>query len=450
MKKTGVITKTVLQYSTNLPDETIGELKKIALDYNKVRNYVYSRYSGINSLNKLIPGYTVLNEMRYCGLRQQLNLPVVYYELAIFDALRDIKSMWSNLKNRIAALVKQNENLTQDDRIYLFTVLNYPSVFNAIVLRKEYEMPKNTVGLQLDVKRLNNLLCRYVRKYKQISKVDKKCVFAVSPNGYKYYGKGLIGFVGRIPRKRIMVELKDNDVHTRQLRVFVEEEHIKIYAPVDVEVKQHTDYINTVYLHIGFGNMLTSSDGNVYGKDFNKLVNTETDRLRIKNIERYKSYKAYSAAVENNSKAKSSRIKANNLGKKKYFLQKKNKYAKMTTFINSEINRMLKEEKPCAIVIAKAVAPKKAANTMSKYSREKLNRSFGGYIRKRLTQKCAENGVAIIEVSPKDISSICSSCGKSGKKQNSFFICGSCGTKTDKYINAALNIKNKYLSKENI
>ena len=123
MEKTGVITKTVLQYSTNLPDETIGELKKIALDYNKVRNYVYSRYSGINSLNKLIPGYTVLNEMRYCGLRQQLNLPVVYYELAIFDALRDIKSMWSNLKKRIAALVKQNENLTQDDRIYLFAVL---------------------------------------------------------------------------------------------------------------------------------------------------------------------------------------------------------------------------------------------------------------------------------------------------------------------------------------
>lgn len=107
MEKTGVITKTVLQYSTNLPDETIGELKKIALDYNKVRNYVYSRYSGINSLNKLIPGYTVLNEMRYCGLRQQLNLPVVYYELAIFDALRDIKSMWSNLKDRIAALVKK-------------------------------------------------------------------------------------------------------------------------------------------------------------------------------------------------------------------------------------------------------------------------------------------------------------------------------------------------------
>ncbi|MBR1442955.1 MAG: transposase, partial [Firmicutes bacterium] len=53
-------------------------------------------------------------------------------------------------------------------------------------------------------------------------------------------------------------------------------------------------------------------------------------------------------------------------------------------------------------------------------------------------------------VSPKDISSICSSCGKAGKKQNEFFICGSCGAKTDKYINAALNIKNKYLSKGNI
>lgn len=66
-------------------------LKGIALDYCKVKNYIYKRYSGIKNLNRLTPVYSILNEMRYCGLREQLNLPVVYYELAIADAIADIK-----------------------------------------------------------------------------------------------------------------------------------------------------------------------------------------------------------------------------------------------------------------------------------------------------------------------------------------------------------------------
>lgn len=59
-----IITKTIFQYSDVLPDETIDFLKDIANDYGKVKNYIYKRYSGLNSLDKLTPGYDVLNEMR--------------------------------------------------------------------------------------------------------------------------------------------------------------------------------------------------------------------------------------------------------------------------------------------------------------------------------------------------------------------------------------------------
>ncbi|MBR1737416.1 MAG: hypothetical protein IJ736_10445, partial [Firmicutes bacterium] len=363
MENQKAITKTVLQYSKELSPEIITELISIAVDYNKVKNYVYGRYSGINSLEKLTPGYTALNEMRYCGLRQQLNLPVVYFELAIFDALRDIKAMWGNLKNNIADLVRKNENLQQDDRVYMLTVLRYSSAFNAILAGNKYEMPKNADGLQINTKKLNNLLCRYVRRHKPILKSGNSNTFTVSPAGYKYYGNGVIGFSSRIPRKRIRIDLKDKDVHSRQLKVYVEENYVKIAVPIDVEVRNHDDYTNTIYLHIGFANMFTLSNGNVYGKDFNELVNTETRRLSAKNRERFKVYKIYSDNAEKGRKQKCRRIKCNNMGKKKYDLQKKIEHTKMTTFVNAEINRMFKQEKPGVIVSSNAISRKGSNNT---------------------------------------------------------------------------------------
>ena len=80
MKTIGMITKSVSFYSEPLPDETLKFLQGLALDYGKVKNYIYQRYSGIANVNRLMPVYSILNEMRYCGLRQQLNLPTVYYE----------------------------------------------------------------------------------------------------------------------------------------------------------------------------------------------------------------------------------------------------------------------------------------------------------------------------------------------------------------------------------
>ncbi|MBR1738571.1 MAG: transposase, partial [Firmicutes bacterium] len=107
-----------------------------------------------------------------------------------------------------------------------------------------------------------------------------------------------------------------------------------------------------------------------------------------------------------------------------------------------------KQEKHCVIVTSKAISRKSSNNTFSKRSKEKLNRSFEGFIRKRLKTKCELNGIELIEISPNNISTICSECGSIGKKQNEYFICSCCGTRTNRYINAALNIKNKYLKFE--
>ncbi len=82
------ICKTIHQYNKEPVSNTdMQKLLDIAEDYKTVKNYVYSRFGGIGSLSKIYPGYTVQNEMTKSGLRADLEMPSVYFYLAVFDAL---------------------------------------------------------------------------------------------------------------------------------------------------------------------------------------------------------------------------------------------------------------------------------------------------------------------------------------------------------------------------
>lgn len=286
------VTKTVWQYSEPLPDETMAFLKSIAADYCKVKNYVYGRYSGIKYLNRLTPVYNILNEMRGCGLREQLNLPVVYYELAIADAVTNIKSNWGNVKNRIGDCVTTNENLSDEDRIYLRTVLKLNSVYTAVLNRQDYEMPKMAEGLEIDVKRLNNLLCRLTRRYLTQPRSDSADSFRISPNGYSYKN-GAMRIVCRVPRQRVSIPLKDDRMFDRQIQIHIRQGDVVLAVPVEVRVKTHHDYTNTIFIYIGRQDMFTLSDGQIYGASLEELTDPETERLARKNRERHKMYTVY-------------------------------------------------------------------------------------------------------------------------------------------------------------
>ncbi len=436
------ITKTVWQYSEALPKETMDFFKGIALDYCKVKNYVYKRYSGIKNVGRLTPVYGILNEMRYCGLREQLNLPVVYYELAIADAVSDIKCSWGIVKNKIGELITANKNLSADDRMYLRTVLKLNNIYAAVLNRQDYEMPKNAEEADIDIKRLNNLLCRLTRKYLIVPKTDTVDSFRISPNGYSYKD-GAMRIVCRIPRKRISIPLKDSRTFDRQLQVYIKEDYIKLAAPVETRIKKHGDYVNTVYIYVGYKDMLTLSNGNVYGEALGDLMGPETERLFQKNKERRKLYMALERNNEAGNLKKASNIEANNLGKIKYDRQKEKERLRTTTFINSEINRMLKKEKPAKIIITKPVFQSRQ-KTFSKSANRKITRSFRSYIRERLKYKCLIHSIELIEISSNGTGNICCACGAEGKRQGMEFVCEVCGMQTTVSLNSAKNIQNKY------
>lgn len=105
-KPSEAVCKIVCQHSKGtIRTEDMEKLREIALDCRKVKNYVYDRFGGIGSLSKLYPGYTIQNEMTASGLRSELDLPSVYFYLAVFDALGDIKSQWTRTKSKVLGLV---------------------------------------------------------------------------------------------------------------------------------------------------------------------------------------------------------------------------------------------------------------------------------------------------------------------------------------------------------
>ena len=439
-------TKAVRHYSKKLPKETIEFLNGIAKDYAKVKNYTYSRYSGIGSMDKLTPVYTVLNETRASGMRKNLDLPVVYFELAVADAVRDIKSRWGVLKNKLNSIITANGNLSDTDKMYLRTVLKINTTFADILNRRPYKRPDKVAGEALNEDRLNNYLRRVTRKHLTKMESARSDYFRVTPAGYSFKN-GEFKLVSRVPRQRIAVPLKDACIFDRQILVKICADHVEIDVPVERKPKSHPDYVNAVYAHIGSRNMITLSNGHIYGKDLDTLASIETDRLVEINKARNKVRDALARAKDDKNEQKARHIETNNLGHKKYKRMKDRGRGISTTFINTELNRLIKEEKPEKIVITKRVMHNGRIENKSFYktSNVRQSRSFASYIRKRLACKCKDNSIELVEINSKGTGSTCSVCGGAGKFiPNEGFACSECGCITDIGLNSARNIEKKY------
>lgn len=420
------ICKTVRQYSKGtISQEDMGKLQEIAEDYCKVKNYVYARYGGIASLPKLYPGYTIQNEMTKSGLRISMGIPSVYFYLAIFDALGDIKSQWTRTKSKVLELVGKNDMISPEERHYLRFVLKVGNAFEAVLNQQEIRLPGEMqkkyqeLAAAVDTEKMHRYLRRQVRKYHARQHTDQISGFSVSERAYRYGDHGIYISV-KEKRKRVFIPLTDNNRYTSQIyvKLFPEDGSVEISAPVVISAKIHQDYRNQIGISMGLHTMLTTDRGNGYGRELGKYQMEYAEWMRQQTG-------AYN------------RNRNSNPGRKKYNAKKRRLTEQMHSYINHELNRFLETEKPKTVYVVKLPRPRaggispKVNNSMAMWQR--------GYIRSRLTQKCREQSVKVVEVLGKDISNECSCCGALGKKKGGIFICGVCGYQTEEKTNTARN-----------
>lgn len=431
--------RTVHQYNKEpIPETDMKKLQEIAEDYRRVKNYVYTRYGGIGSLSKLYPGYTVQNEMTASGLRSELELPSVYFYRAVFDALGDIKSQWSRTKTKITKLIGQNENFTAQEKHYLRFLLKSSNAFEAVLNQKSIQLPQKMqskyeeISCEVDTEKLHRYLCRQVRKYHQRTLVTNRANgFYLTERAYRYgenqtgdaetkpkYG---ISIATKEKRKRVFIPLTDGNSYQKQIYVKLKpgENSIDISIPLAIKIRRHQEYTNEIGISVGMRCMFTTHEGTVYGEHLGELHEEFAQYMRS-SAETYR------------------REKINNAGRRKYRARKEKLEAKLETYINQEINRMIEGEKPKVIYL-----PKLPGNSRAGYDK-RINYSVGiwkkGLIRERLEQKCREHSIALVEVFGKAISSECSNCGGMGKYSGDVFRCANCGYETGKKHNAAQNV----------
>jgi len=393
------IVKTVKQHSFELDEETLKELLFIGNQFKNVKNYVYSRYSGINGIPLLSNPRQIRDEWTKLKFAQQWKLPARYWKIALSEAMNNIKSEWSNIKRRIKDQCKVNDNLTKKDRHYINYILKSNELYHRILTHKDYDIPSKFKDFNLNFKYLNNLIRRYTRKYKsKIPYSYKSTTFSVDTGLYSYINDG-IKITCTKKGKRLPIKLTDSNKYDRTLIIKVVENKIEVHIPLKIKTKHHKDYDNIIGIDKGYKYLFAVSSGKFYGENLNDYLSKETERLNEINTKRNRFYALYNQHLEQGNVKKANSILQNNLGKVKYNHNKLKYNETVKSYINNSLNKLIDTEKPKEIVMEQL----DFVNWNGRYPksvRRKISRWIKGYIRGRLEYKCDYNNIKYSYINP--------------------------------------------------
>ena len=439
------------------------EILLIGTIQRNIKNYVWSRYSGISSLLKQ-SGWTIRDELVQKDLLSK-KITKTFSRVAIEKSASTIKANWTATKKKTKKAISQNENLTKDDKRYLYLCLKHtPTLYNILNYKKVDYAIDYLKDLKVDVHRLNNLLRRYIRRYKTKSYTNKANVILTSnlykfnPNnneftftGKKGYSQLKITLIGNIPKLKGTLELVKNQKSNQYY----------LHVPLDriIAKKNMTVESGILGLDVGITDLITLSNGSVYGANSAELFYTLSDNLVNKNRSRLFSYKRQLeerilTEQDQSKKAileqKLKNLENNNLGSKKR-ISKISKYkSRIVNHINCELNKMVKEEDIQEIVREDLNWVSKKKN-VSRKQRNRFSTWSKGTLLERLSIKLAEKGIKETIVNPAYTSQVCCKCNHLGSRNGKVFKCSNCNLNIDADFNASINIKKrKFISEINI
>ena len=439
------------------------EILLIGKIQRNIKNYVWSRYSGIGSLLKQ-SGWTIRDELIQEDLLSK-KITKTFSRTAIEKSASTIKSNWTRTKKSVKKAIAQNENLTEDDKHYLFLCLKHtPTLYNILNYKKIDYTTDYFKDLKVDVHRLNNLLRRYIRRYKTKAHTNKANVILPSSlyifnpcnneftlTGKKRNSKVKITLIGNVPKLKGTLELVKNQKSNQYY----------LHVPLDriINKKKMTDESEILGLDVGITDLITLSNGSIYGANSAELFYNLSDNLVNKNRSRLFSYKQKlekRIVIEQDQSKKSileqklKNLEDNNLGSKKR-ISKISKYkSRIVSHINCELNKMVKEEDIQEIVREDLNWSSKKKN-VSRKQRNRFATWSKGVLLERLSVKLAERGIKETIVNPAYTSQVCCKCNHLGNRKGKEFKCLNCSISIDADFNASINIKErKFISEINI
>ena len=442
------------------------EILLIGTIQRNIKNYVWSRYSGIGSLLKQ-SGWTIRDELVQKNLLSN-KIPKTFSRAAIEKSASIIKTNWITTKKKVKQAIAQNENLTKSDRHYLFLCLKHtPTLYNILNYKKVDYAIDYLKDLKVDVHRLNNLLRRYIRRYKTKSYTNKANII-LTPSLYKFdLNNNTFSFAGKKKNSRIEITLIGTVPKSNSILELVKNQKSNQYylhVPLDriISKKEMTAESEILGLDVGMTDLITLSNGSVYGANSAELFYTLSDNLVNKNRSRLFAHeqKIEQRILEEQDDAKKSllelklkNLEENNLGSQKR-ISKIGKYkSRIVSHINCELNKMVKEEDLKEIVRedlnwSSKKSKKKNKRNVSRKQQNRFSTWTKGVLLERLSVKLAENGIKETIVNPAYTSQVCCKCNHLGDRKGKEFKCSNCNLSIDADFNASINIKKRKFIKE--
>ena len=436
------------------------EILLIGTIQRNIKNYVWSRYSGIGSLLKQ-SGWTIRDELIKKNLLSN-KIPKTFSRVAIEKSASTIKTNWIATKKKVKKAISQNENLTKDDKHYLFLCLKHtPTLYSILNYKKIDYNTEHLKDLKVDVHRLNNLLRRYIRRYKAKSHTNKTNII-IDSNIYKFDSNNKnFSFTGKKKNSRIVITLIGNVPKLKGTLELVKNQKSNQYylhVPLDriISKKQMTNSSEILGLDIGITDLITLSNGSVYGTNSSELFYTLSDNLINKNRSRLFSYKRQleeRISIKQDQSKKSlleqklKNLENNNLGSKKRNAKIGKYKSRIVSHINCELNKMVKEEDIEEIVREDLNWVSKKKN-VSRRQQNRFSTWTKGTLLERLSVKLAEKGIKETIVNPAYTSQICCKCNHLGDRKGKEFKCSNCNYSIDADFNASINIKKRKFNSE--
>ena len=445
-----------VKIKVNIQHNNSDELAFIGNIQKNIKNYIWNRYGGISSLAKQ-SGWTLRDEL----LKQDLlskKIVINLSRVAVEKALGTIKSNWSNAKNKIKIAIKQNENLTDEDRHYLRLCLKYNPVLQDILTYKKVDYNNEYFrDLNVNVHRLNNLLRRYVRRYYKKSRTHKNNIVLTS-NLYKYNKQTKeFRLSGKYKRSRIITTLVGNVPNIKGTVELVKNKlthQYYLHLPLERKIKPKVFSCDSqvVGLDVGITDLFTLSNGNVYGANSAELFYKFSDSLAQPNkikLWKYKYNLEQKLGIEQDEnkkiilQQKITNLINHNLGNKKK--QKRNSKYKSTIYshINHELNKMIETEDICELVRENLTWVSKKKKRTSRKQRNRFATWTKGTLMERLSVKLEEHNIKETIVNTAYTSQVCSCCDRLGKRNGKLFTCTYCDKTIDADYNASVNIKKR-------
>ena len=436
------------------------ELLLIGTIQRNIKNYVWSRYSGIGSILKQ-SGWTIRDELIQKDLLSK-KITKTFSRTAIEKSASIIKTNWIITKKKVKRAIAQNENLTKDDKHYLYLCLKHtPTLYNILNYKKIDYTTDYLKDLKVDVHRLNNLLRRYIRRYKTKAHTNKSNVILPSSlykfnpsnneftlTGKKRNSKVKITLIGNVPKLKGTLELVKNQKSNQYY----------LHVPLDriINKKKMTDESEILGLDVGITDLITLSNGSVYGANSAELFYTLSDNLVNKNRSRLFSYKQKlekRIVIEQDQSKKSileqklKNLENNNLGSQKRIAKISKYKSRIVSHINCELNKMVKEEDIEEIVREDLTWSSKKKN-VSRKQQNRFSTWTKGVLLERLAVKLAEKGIKETIVNPAYTSQVCCKCNHLGIRKGKEFKCSNCNLSIDADFNASIIIKKRKFIKE--